>query len=356
MSPSAQDRARALAIAQDFGTEALELNRQLVAADPADTASRTRLARCFVHAGRLDEGEAEYREVLRLEPKNRIAAGGLETIERQRHQGDAVVERAVVRRAAHPLREPPSRPRSSGLSSLAHSKAGPVPQIFTGFQRRDFTELQVCPRNEIQARFGPRVVDLLKRVNALQSSEEIAGIREPGRRQLFRLSRAEVHTRAGQWFVHHGGGRWEPQFAIGMYGGVARSGDWLRVGLGFDMSDRGNDPDPATGIREARAAFARFQRVLASPRRSLFLGWMIKENGRIEYNEPGPRLDLHEASQAAELLTAADPSRAEWVFLGRWLSPEQADEADILSNPVLLVRTIDRVLAGLLPLWRAIRE
>lgn len=354
---SLQERARVLAIAQDFGAEALELNQQLVAQNPADTASRTRLGRCFLQAGRLDEAEAEYREVLRLDPKNRVAVGGLEALERQRHQGDVTVEEVKARRAERVHRERVATPRrvSRGESSSLSASVGPVPTVFNGFERRDFTELQLCPRGEIQPRFAPRVLDLLRRVNALQSSAEIAAIREPGRRQLFRLSKADVHTRAAHWFVHNAGARWEPQFNIGMYGGTSRTGDWLRVGLAFDLSDRGNDADPVAGLAQVRAYFRRFQAVLESGRRSLLLGWMIKEGGRIEFNSPGPRLDLHEAGQVSELLTGADPERADWVFMGKWFSPEQPEDAAVLAEPVALVRTIDRVFAGLLPLWRAVR-
>jgi hypothetical protein len=349
---SPEDRARTLAIAQDFGAEALELNRQLVAANPVDAASRTRLGRCYLEAGRLDEAEAEYREVLRLDPKNRIAAGGLEALERKRHQGDVTVEAVKARRAerSHREREPaPRRPTGSPSSA----SLGPVPAVFNGFEPRDFRELRTIARSEVQARFGPRVVDLVKRVNALQSSAEIAAIREPGRRQLFRLSRAEVHAQNDQWFVFNAGARWEPQFNIGMYAGAA--GDWLRIGLGFDLSDSGRDADAESGVAQVREYFRRFQAVLESGRRSLFLGWMIKENGLIEYNRPGPRLDLRDAVKAGEFLSGADRAQSEWVFLGKWLSPAQAEDAALLAEPVALVRTIDRVFAGLLPLWRAVR-
>lgn len=351
--PSSEDRARSLAIAQDFGNEAMELNRQLVAANPADPASRTRLGRCFLEAGRLEEAEAEYREVLRLDPKNRIAAGGLEAVERKRHQGDVTVEQVKARRAERVHRDREAAPRRSPSSGFSSAALGPVPAVFNGFEPRDFRELRTIPRGEIQGRFGPRVVDLMKRVNALQSSTEIAGAREPGKRQLFRLSRADVHVQNDQWFVFNAGGRWEPQFNIGMYAGAA--GDWLRIGLGFNLSESGRDADPEAGIAQVREYYRRFQALLESGRRSLFLGWMIKENGLIEYNRPGPRLDLRDPVKAGEFLTGTDRDRSEWVFLGKWLSPERAEDATLLTEPVALVRTIDRVFAGLAPVWRAIR-
>jgi len=354
---SPQERARELAVAQNFGPEALDLNKQLVSSNPADHASRTRLARCLLEAGHVEEAEAEYREVLRLDPKSRIAANGLEAIQQQRRRAELTAmglpEVPTVSRA--PRRAATSsapRPVESARASL---RGQSVPQVFNGFHRRDFAELQLCPRGEIQERFAPRVVDLIRRVNALDSSREIAGVREPGRRQLFRLGRADVHALAGHWFVFNLGGRWEPQFNLGMYGGVRKGGDWLRIGMGFNLSERGNDPDPAAGLRAARDHFRHFQAILGSPKRSLFLGWMIKENGLIQHDDgAGPRLDLADASRALEVVLHADPTRTEWVFFGKWLSPDREQDVAVLADPVSLVRTIDRAFIGLLPLWRAL--
>jgi hypothetical protein len=349
---SSQDRARALAVAQDFGAEALELNSHLVAADASDIASRTRLARCLREAGRLDESEAQCREVLRLDPRNRIAAGGLASIEQERRRGAAAIEEASAPSAQRVRRAPAAR-RTEASSSSSETA---VPLIFNGFQHRDFVELRSCPPREVRARFAPRVVDLVKRVNALPSSEEIASIREAGHRQLFRASRTEVHVEPAQWFVSNMGGRWEPQFNIGMYAEAGKIGDWLRIGIGFNLANDGADSDRADGARDVRNHFRRLQAILASTQRSLFLGWMIKENGLIEFNENGPRLDLRQPSEAADLLAGCDPERTQWVFFGKWLSPDQPDDTAILSDPVVLVRTIDRVFTGLLPLWRALWE
>jgi hypothetical protein len=352
MSTVNEERARALAVAGDFGAEALELNRRLVAENAADTGSRTRLARCYLQAGRLDEAEAEYREVLRLDARNRIAAGGLEMVEQRRHPASVPAPRAARRgRAAAGVR----RDRPTRAGEPASTALGPVLQVFAGFGGAEFTELAGSAGRDVQARFAPRVVDLVKRVNALASSVEIAGIREPGKRRLFREGRGDVHAGRAHWYVFNMGGRWEPQFNIGMYAGH-ETGSWLRVGMGFDLTEEGADPDRADLVRAARGHFRRFQDILASPRRSLFLGWMVKENGLVEYNHRGPRLDLREPSQAASLIAGSDPERTEWVFFGKWLSADQPDEAATLADPVNLVRTIDRVWCGLVPLWRAMWE
>jgi hypothetical protein len=135
-----------------------------------------------------------------------------------------------------------------------------------------------------------------------------------------------------------------------------KTGDWLRAGIGFHLANDGNDSDGAGGVNEVRRHFGRFQQVLGSSSRSLVTGWMIKENGLIELGGSGPREDLRQPSQAVDALAACDAERTAWVFLGKWLSPGHADDAAVLADPVEMVRTLDRVFGGLLPLWRALWE
>jgi hypothetical protein len=350
---SSQDRARALALSQDFGGEALKLNEQLVASDGSDLASRTRLARCYRAVGRYDDSEAQYREVLRLDPRNRIAAGGLILIDVSRRNGAATAATPATPRAIK-VRRVPKAPRIE--AAPASSGAAPVPLVFTGFEHRDFAELRSCPPRDARTRFAPRVIDLVKRVNALPSSKEIAAIREPGHGQLFRAGRADVHVEAARWSVVNIGGRFEPQFTIGMHAGSGAAGDWLRVGIGFDLANDGADADHPDGVREVRNHFRRLQAILASPRRSLLTGWMIKEGGLIEFDDAGPRLDLSQPSEAADLIAGCDADRTRWVFFGKWLSPNRPEDAGTLSRPLALVQLVDHTFTGLLPLWRALWE
>jgi hypothetical protein len=344
---STLDHARQLAIAQDFGSEALRLNEELVAANPADDASRTRLARCYREAGRLDDSEAQYREVLRSDPRNRIASGGLLAIEGERRRATAPPD-------PPPLAPRPRRPPGARAPDARRRADHPTaPLAFTGFDTRDFAELRFCDARDVRARFGPRVVDLVKRVNALTSSEEIAAVREEGRRQLFRASRTDVQVDVAHWSVHNAGGRREPQFTIAMDADRGRTADCLRVGISFDLADDDGQAGGAAGLEAARRHFRRFQDILGSSSRSLFLGWMIKENGLVEIGRRGPRADLHEPTHAVEELAACDASGTSWVFFGKWLSAGQTEDAAVLADPVELVRTIDRVFTGLLPLWRA---
>jgi hypothetical protein len=158
-----------MAIAGDFGPEALALDLELLSIDPNDRDARTRLARCYREVGRADEARSDYEEVLRRDPKNRIAAGALDDL------------------------------KLGGLSASTLA-ARPVPHSFSGFRQEDFAELQVCPQEQIRERFGPRVVDLVKRINALPSSPEVAAIRNPQQRALFRTGLPDVHTDPRHWY------------------------------------------------------------------------------------------------------------------------------------------------------------
>jgi hypothetical protein len=320
---SDRERARRLAIARDFGPEALALNLELLSIDPGDQDARTRLARCYRQAGRVDEARSEYEEVLRRDPKNRIAAGALDDL------------------------------KLGGLNAAALS-ARPIPHGFSGFCEEDFAELQVCPAKEIRERFGPRVVDLVRGINALPSSPELAAIRNPQQRTLFRTGLPDVHTDPRHWYVFNLGGRWEPQFNIGMYSRDEGVGDWFRIGIGLNLTLAGRSPDPEAGREQVRGYLHRLQQLLRSERRHLLTAWMASEGGRVQFQIAPPRLDLSDPGQAADLVANCVVEKTEWVFYGKWLVPQQPDDARILANPVALVRLVDRVFAGLMPLYRAI--
>jgi hypothetical protein len=322
-----------MALAGDFGPGALALNRGLVASDPDDEDARTRLARCLREANRIEEAEAEYREVLRRNPKNRIAAGALETMKPVRQ-------------------EAPEAPRPDRRRSAARS-ARPGPQSFTGFGQADFAELRACRYQDLQERFAPRMVDLVRRLNTLGSSAECAAVRDPQQRQLFRASLRDVHTQVRHVYVFSLGGRWEPQFNLGAFSSTEGE-DWFRIGLGFDLSLSGKDSEPDVHRERVRAYLRRFQDLLRSDRRHLMTGWMGREDGLIQLQAGGPRHDLESPIRAAEVIADCDVERTEWVFCGKWLFPARPDDAAILADPVSLVRTIDRVFAGLRPLYRAI--
>jgi hypothetical protein len=340
---SDRSRARRLALDGNFGAEALSLNASLVGRDPTDHESRTRLGRCYREAGRLTEAEAEYREVLRQNPKNRIAASGLESLQ---PPPPPPVRQPAAPRGARSSRLP-SAPRtvSPGLSR-------PVRHTFTGFSAEDFADLRLCSGREAQTLFGPRVVDLVKRVNALPSSREHAAVRDPGQRALFHTALSDVHPGQRLWQVFNHGGRWEPQFNIGMHAGEGAA-NWLRVGLGLNLSAEGRD-DAEEGHARVLDYFRALQALLAPDRRHVITGWMVREGGLLEYQVAGPRLDLRDPVQAAAMVAGADAERTHWVFFGKWLFLDNPDDAEVLADAVALVRTIERAFVGLAPAFRAL--
>jgi hypothetical protein len=325
------ERAAALAKRQDFGAESLRMNLELVTANEGDLAARNRLARCYCEAGILDEAEAQYREVLQRDRGNRIAAGGLGVVERLR------------------------RRRSIDISDEELRKT-PLPERFVGFGLQEFAELELCREQaDIEHRFAPRVLDLVKRINQLPVSVEIASLVNSRRTALFRIGKRDVHPQMpGHWYIFNLGGRWEPQFNLGMFGGEAWGGDWLRVGIGFNLTSGGMDPDGPRRVPEVRAHFRRLQALLGQPA-NLFVAWMTDEQGLIQIDGGGPWTDLTSVSGIAERLRRLDPERTEWVFFGKWLSPNREPDGQILRDPARLIEMVRHVFAGLLPLWQEIR-
>lgn len=79
-------RAKELALADDFGAEALQLNERILELDPDDAAACTRLGRVYAESGRLDAAEEMWRRALRADPSNRIAKNRIAEIEEQRRR------------------------------------------------------------------------------------------------------------------------------------------------------------------------------------------------------------------------------------------------------------------------------
>lgn len=72
-----RSRALQLAHANDFGTQAEQINREILSRDPSDTSAMNRLARCLRKRGAFDEAIAIYTGVVALQPDNNVAINGL---------------------------------------------------------------------------------------------------------------------------------------------------------------------------------------------------------------------------------------------------------------------------------------
>ncbi len=75
-------RAEKLAISNDFGEAAIEINTKIIEIDKSRSIdAHNRLARCYLTKGNIVDAYKVYRQVLDLDPLNRIALNELKRIE-----------------------------------------------------------------------------------------------------------------------------------------------------------------------------------------------------------------------------------------------------------------------------------
>ena len=131
----------------------------------------------------------------------------------------------------------------------------------------------------------------------------------------------------------------------------------LRIGIGFNTSPAGRDPDRDAGQERVLEYFERFQQTVSRAWKNELARWMAASAGvdraRRESARnsrcflPTPSIVCWRASNAAAL---------EWIFVGRWLHLDRPDDAAILRDRAKLARAIDDTFRALLPIWLATYE
>jgi Tetratricopeptide repeat len=306
-------RAQALASARDFGAEALQTNRAIVEADPRDLDAWTRLAACCIAAGRYDDALQHYRAVLAIDPSHAFAA------------------KRVRQLTLFPGVDPSKAPSSGPFTD------------FGGLRADDFAELGLC--GDPLERFAARMNGLLDRVSAQPEAHHVALALGQSGGRLFH--RGEFYAEPGHIYAYHWGGRWRPQANIGLFSAWQWSGNWVRMGLGFNLTLRGRYPEP-TKLAELRRDFVAFQRRIATGHRRFMEDWLHAESGAAQVDgDRGPRLQ-ETPTATVDLICGLSVERTEWCFVGKWLSL-QSDDA-VLSNPDQLARCAARTLSRLVTL------
>jgi tetratricopeptide (TPR) repeat protein len=319
---SLEKRAIEFAKLGNFGGEALELNRQLTDAVPSNQGAWTRLARCCMEQQQFDEAATALTRALELNPSNNIAK--------------SLQQEVIRRRAMAPVR--------SGAAS--------------GFTAQDFYTLGQLPASEAARALGPKFESLLISLNEQRTSARIVDARNRAGQSGSKLYRRNSFYAGdhGHVFGFHHGGRWEPQFNIGMFSANPWGVSSFRMGIGFNMSSAGSDPDREAGQANTLAWFERFQEELRSTWRGHLIDWMAKYGGFIQFGDRGPATDML-PKQAVEWITnCRNPAGIGWVFVGRWLFPDKADDAATLGEMRRLVATVEDTFAALFPLWLTVYQ
>lgn len=312
-----QHRAIELAKQNSFGADALELNLEITRSDAANQGAWTRLARCYLEARRFADAAGALATVLELNPTSTIARGLLTEVTRRR------------------------------------AGALPSAEAASGFTSHDFDALgHLAPVDAARA-LGPKIEALLLSANDQRTAIRIVEARTRAGQsgsKLFHRNSYHAGT-GGDIYAYHHGGRREPQFNIGFFSRTPWGGDWMRVGLGFNLGDGGRDPEREEGQEQIVAFFEAFQRQVSGAWRSLLIDWMEKSGGFIQYGARAPAMDLLPKQAVEWLMNCRNPVGQGWVFVGRWLSLEKPDDATTLASMPKLVATVEDTFAALFPLW-----
>ena len=325
----------------DFGAAARDANEELTRLVPDNAGAWTRLARCCLELGQLEQATAALDSALRLNPQNTIARSLMAEVDRRRNPLPATQPRA--RRA--PARDAETRtPRSRAASGVMPIDRG----VFT-------TLGHMAPAAALDA-LAPRLEPLLMELNERAFAQKIVEARNRSGRSANTLFRRNSLYAGGPGHIYafHYGGRWEPQVNVGLFAATASGRDALRAGIGFNLTTAGSDPDPEAGQLRALEYFEHFQRLVASSWRQLLATWMSANGGYIQYADQQPAVDLLPSDAIAWLTGVQNPVETGWMFCGRWLFADRADHAAILADGRQLVTWLDRTFTDLLPLWTTV--
>jgi hypothetical protein len=315
-----QQRAVELARQNNFGPEALELNLEISRADATNQGAWTRLARCYLEQRRFADAAGALATVLDLNPSNTIARSLLTEVTRRR------------------------------------ASALPTAEAASGFTSHDFDALGHLAPVEAARALGSKIESLLLSVNDQRTPTRIVDTRTRAGQsgsKLFHRNSYHPGTN-GSIYAYHHGGRWEPQFNIGLFSRTPWGGDWMRIGLGFNLSDGGRESERDGGQEQIVSFFETFQQQLAGPWRSHLIDWMGSYGGFIQYGDRSPAMDLLPKQAVEWLINCRNPVGQGWVFVGRWLSVDDEDGAKTLVSMPKLVATVEDTFAALFPLWASI--
>jgi hypothetical protein len=205
---------------------------------------------------------------------------------------------------------------------------------------------------------GPKFEALLLSLNEQRTVKRIIDARGRAGVGGGKLFHRNSYHSGGSGLIHayHHGGRWEPQFHIGLLSEHPWRVNACRIGLGFDLSPSGRDVDREAGQEQIAGYFELFQAALESTWRGHLVDWMAKSAGFIQYSDRAPAFDLQPKQAVEWLMSCRNPIGLEWIFVGRWLRLDDPDAARTLGEMRLLVTDIEETFAAMFPLWLAVYQ
>lgn len=310
-------RAIELARLGQFGNDALEVNRELTRVSPANQGAWTRLGRCCLELQQFDDAAVALARALELNPSNTIAR--------------SLQQEVIRRRAMAPVRS----------------------DAASGFTPQDFYTLGQLSATEGARALGPKLESLLLSLNEGRTAARIVEARNRAGGSGSKLFRRNSYYPGlhGHVFAFHHGGRWEPQFNLGLFSDQPWGRNMVRAGIGFNMSPAGTDPDREAGQANTLAWFEHLQRQLAGTWRGHVVDWMSGNGGFLQFGERGPATDMLPKDAVDWIVNCRNPAGIGWVFIGRWFFLDRPDDAALLGETRKLGAAIEETFAALYPLW-----
>jgi hypothetical protein len=331
----------------DFGVEAKQINEELTRIAPANQGAWTRLARCCIELGLLDDANGALETVLNLNPQNMIARSLLQESIRREVRAAPPEEQGTKKTKA----------RSTKGTKGTKGRSTKAPATRGGFGRPQFAALgQLAPASAVES-LGPAIEGLLMSISDRPFAAKVVEARNRAGQSGSKLFRRNSFYagNAGHIYAFHHGGRWEPQMNLGFFASPQWGRDAVRAGIGFNMTADGADRNRESGQEHVLEYFETFQRLVGGEWRKMLEDWMTAQGGfvQIGVGKP-PATDLMPAAAVEALTAVRHGADTGWVFCGRWLFLDRADHAEILADHGELVKWAEQTFTDLLPLWSSV--
>lgn len=305
----------------NFGPDAIRLNAEIVQKNPNQQSAWTRLGRCHMEQRQFDEAVSALRAALALNPSNAIATNLLTEVRRRR-----------------------------AMTPTAASR------VNTGFSTREFTLLEGLPGDEARRALAPRIEALFDTINGTSIAARVVESRQrqgESGSKLFHTN-SWYSTTSGYVYAFQHGGRLEPQLNLGWFSSPPFEASCFRVGLGFNFAPTGGrDGDRVAAQEQVLRFFDRFQQTVEKSWKRELARWMASSGGFIQFADRPPARDLLPERGVEWLLNCRNPAMQEWVFVGRWLFLDKADDARILGERAKLATIVEDTFRTLFPIWLA---
>ncbi len=336
----------------DFGPDARTVNEQITTLSPGNQGAWTRLARCCLELGQLDDASSALDRALQLNPQNTIARNlHIEVSKRRAGSIAAVAPRKratskAVRASSASSTTAPRRATRTGASSLT----------LGGFGRAEFTALGHLPPQAAAESLTTRIEPILMALNDRPFAARVVEARNRAGHAGVRLFRRGSTAPGSPGHVHvfQQGGRWEPQLNIGLFAAPQWRRDALSAGIGFNLAVGGEDDKSDAGRERVFEYYAGFQQHLSTTWRQHLAEWLRTNGGFIQLGDQPPSLDVLPTDAVNTLIDEATPAEHAWIFCGRWLFMDRDEDAAILGDAPRLLRWLEQTFTALLPLWSSV--